>query len=75
MHLHAAFIPPAGLREELAELVGSLEPPTPTQAPPSRRGRLGRRTAESTVGSGPQLTVEDPARMVLPMCQPVSPRR
>jgi 2'-5' RNA ligase len=70
MNLHAAFVPPAGLRQELADLVRGLEPEVSDESS-HRRGLFGRRTQPSAPaggpGSGVQLNVEGADRMVLPV--------
>jgi 2'-5' RNA ligase len=67
VHLHAAFVPPAPVRQALVALV-SVEQLSSETAPASRRGFFARRTAESPMAaSGPQLNVLEPEQVVLPI--------
>ena len=57
MHLHAAFLPPPALLQELTELVRAQEPP-PAPEVPEKRGLFGRRQEEvpaAALAAGPLL--------------------
>jgi 2'-5' RNA ligase len=67
VHVHAAFIPPAPVRQALADLVAAQEP-SPTGAPSERRGLFGRRTPEPAAESAvPLLEPWDAERILLPI--------
>lgn len=60
MHLHAAFLPPPALLEELTALVRALEPPpSPVAESPEKRGLFGRRQEEASVPLGPAAPLLD----------------
>ena len=66
MHLHAAFVPPAATRQELADLLARLEPASQPSSAPAR-GLFRRSTPAPVPQSGPQLNVARPDSLVLPV--------
>lgn len=64
MHLHAAFVPPDGVRRALVDLVASQEA-APSHEPAS--GRFRKSTPESGGTAGPLLDVVEPHGLVLPI--------
>jgi hypothetical protein len=70
VHLHAAFLPPPALLEQLAELVRAQEPPPPAATGgPEKRGLFGRRqeSIEAAVPAAPLLDVVDVSEMAVPI--------
>jgi hypothetical protein len=69
VHLHAAFIPPAEVRQALADLLGHQQAAPASTAEPRSRGLFRRGTPEPAPESpgGPMLDVAPADRIVLPI--------
>lgn len=70
VHLHAVFVPPPALLQELTALVRAQEPPPPAEPAPGRRGLFGRRQEEATAPAappGPLLDVLGTDDMTVPI--------
>ncbi|MGC4109292.1 MAG: hypothetical protein QM747_02450 [Nocardioides sp.] len=70
MHLHASFLPPPVLLQELTELVRAQEPPPPEPEAPEKRGLFGRRQeapAAPVEAPGPLLDGVDGSELSVPI--------